>query len=68
MNIRTALRNDRLCASLTGLRVSEFNDLSKRFQLELFEYENKRVVDRIRKLEAEEVATLKVLKRSFFTF
>lgn len=27
MNINTALRNDRLCASLTGLRVHEFNQL-----------------------------------------
>ena len=50
MNIRTALRNDRLCASLTGLRIHEFNDLVNDFSWNYFEFEHKRKPDRIRKV------------------
>lgn len=50
MNIRAALRSNRLCASATGLNVNEFNSLVHDFEWNYSEFEHKRVVNRIRKV------------------
>ena len=49
MNVAAALHTDRLCASLTGLRVSEFKDLSESFAWNWEEYAHTRKLDRKRK-------------------
>lgn len=50
MNIRSALRTDRMCKALTGLTVGEFNQLIADFSWNYQEYEAKRKPDRIRKV------------------
>ena|SRR5271157_157441 len=50
MNIRSALHTDRMCASLTGLRVKEFEALVHDFSWNYSEFENKRKPDRVRKV------------------
>lgn len=50
MNIRSALRTDRMCKALTGLTVKEFTDLVADFFWNYQEYEAKRKPDRKRKL------------------
>lgn len=48
MNINTALRNDRLCAALTGLRVKEFNQLLSLFSPVLTQELKDRNPERVR--------------------
>ena len=50
MQIRSALRTDRLCKSLTGLTVAEFTNLVSDFSWNYHEYEAKRITERKRKL------------------
>lgn len=50
MNVTAALHTDRLCASLTGLRVAEFQDLVESFRVHWEEYRHKRKPDRKRKI------------------
>ena len=50
MNIRAALRTDRMCKALTGLTVCEFENLVADFSWNYAEYEAKRKPDRKRKL------------------
>ncbi|MBI5358489.1 IS5/IS1182 family transposase, partial [Candidatus Amesbacteria bacterium] len=50
MNIRSALRTDRMCKALTGLTMREFESLVTDFSWNYFEYEAKRKPDRLRKL------------------
>ena len=38
MHIQSVLHSDKLCASLTGLRVAEFNDLVPQFENNYREY------------------------------
>lgn len=66
MNIRTALRNDRLCASLTGLRIKEFNDLVNDFSWNYLEYEHKRKPDRVRKVGGGRGSYLKNVEEKLF--
>lgn len=50
MNIRSALRTDRMCKALTGLTIKEFQNLVDDFSWNYQEYESKRKPDRKRKL------------------
>jgi len=50
VNIRSALRTDRMCKALTGLTVKEFENLVADFSWNYSEYEAKRKPDRLRKL------------------
>lgn len=50
MNIRAALKSDRMCKALTGLSIREFENLVIEFQWNYQEYEAKRKPDRKRKL------------------
>lgn len=50
MNIKAALRTDRMCKALTGLTVREFNDLAEDFRWNYQEYEARRKPDRKRKV------------------
>ncbi len=50
MNVRAALRSNRLCASATGLNVAEFESLVHDFSWNYSEFEHKRVPNRIRKV------------------
>lgn len=49
MRVASALQSDRLCTSLTGLRVAEFRDLTESFAWNWEEYANRRKSDRKRK-------------------
>jgi hypothetical protein len=48
VNIASALHTDRICLSLTGLRVSEFKDLAESFRWNYTEYVRKANPNRIR--------------------
>lgn len=50
MNVAAALGSDRLCASLTGLRVREFRDLVSQFEWNYTAYLHERKPDRKRKI------------------
>ncbi len=50
MNIASALRTDRMCKALTGLKVSEFNNLVVDFEWNYTEYAAKRKGKRERKI------------------
>lgn len=50
MNIKPALRTDRMCRALTGLSVKQFNDLVTDFSWNYGQYEATRKPDRKRKL------------------
>lgn len=50
MQIRSALRTDRMCKALTGLKVSEFESLVADFTWNYNEYEAKRKKGRLRKV------------------
>ena len=66
MNIRTALRTDRLCSSLTGLRVREFNNLVNDFSWNYLEYEHQRKPDRKRKLGGGRDSYLETIEEKLF--
>lgn len=50
MNIASALHTDRSCLSLTGLRVTEFQELVERFRWNWDAYAHERYPDRTRKI------------------
>ncbi len=66
MYIQSALHNDRLCASLTGLRVNEFNDLVPQFANNLQEYWITLRDDRKRKVGAGRRGKLPTIEEKLF--
>lgn len=66
MQIRSALRTDRLCKSLTGLTVSEFNNLTADFSWNYHEYEEKRITERKRKLGGGRGSKIETIEEKLF--
>lgn len=66
MNIRPALRTNRMCNALTGLTVKEFERLVADFSWNYSEYEAKRKPDRIRKLGGGRNSKLESLEEKLF--
>jgi hypothetical protein len=66
MQIRSALRTDRLCKSLTGLKVSEFNDLVADFSWNYREYEAKRLPNRKRKVGGGRGSKIETIEEKLF--
>lgn len=66
MNIKAALHTDRMCKALTGLTVSEFNNLLIDFSWNYQEYEVKRKPDRQRKLGGGAHGVLEEMEEKFF--
>jgi hypothetical protein len=66
MQIRSALRTDRMCKSLTGLTVSEFNNLVADFSWNYHEYEAKRIKTRIRKLGGGRGSKIETIEEKLF--
>ena len=66
MYIASALHNDRLCASLTGLRVQEFTDLVFQFENNLKEYWITLRNDRKRKVGAGRKGKLPTVEEKLF--
>jgi hypothetical protein len=66
MNIRSALRTDRMCKALTGLTIKEFNNLVADFSWNYQEYEAKRKPDRKRKLGGGRDSYLKTSEDKLF--
>lgn len=66
MNIKAALHTDRMCKALTGLTVSEFNNLLIDFSWNYQEYEVKRKPDRQRRLGGGAHGVLEEMEEKFF--
>lgn len=66
MNISAALSSDRLCASLTGLRVSEFNDLVESFRVNHHEFWIKMNPVRMRAVGGGRTGALKTIEEKLF--
>jgi hypothetical protein len=66
MYIASALRTDRMCKALTGLTVSEFNNLAVDFEWNYKEYEAKRKKDRVRKIGGGRTSKLETVKEKLF--
>lgn len=66
MYIASALRTDRMCAALTGLKVSEFNSLVVDFAWNYKEFEAQRKPDRMRKLGGGRTSKLKTVEEKLF--
>ena len=66
MQIRSALRTDRLCTSLTGLKVSEFKALVADFAWNYGEYEAKRIPKRKRKLGGGRGSKIETIEEKLF--
>lgn len=66
MYIQSALHSDRLCASLTGLRVSEFIDLVPQFENNFKEYRITLRTDRKRKVGAGRKGKLPTSEEKLF--
>ncbi len=66
MSIASALRTDRLCSALTGLKVSEFTTLVADFSWNYHEYEAKRKEKRIRKLGGGRSSKLGSMEEKLF--
>lgn len=66
MQIRSALRTDRLCKSLTGLTVFEFNNLVSDFSWNYHEYEAKRIKERVRKLGGGRESKIETIEEKLF--
>lgn len=66
MYIQSALHSDRLCASLTGLRVAEFNDLVPQFANNYKEYWIHLRDDRKRKVGAGRKGKLPTIEEKLF--
>ena len=66
MYIASALRTDRMCKALTGLKVSEFNNLVIDFEWNYKEFEVKRKKDRVRKLGGGRTSKLTTAKEKLF--
>lgn len=62
MNIASALHTDRLCTSLTGLRVREFEDLVENFRWNYNEYVKKANPNRIRAVGGGRSGNLKTVE------
>jgi hypothetical protein len=66
MNIRTALRTDRMCKALTGLTVDEFKDLLVDFSWNYAEYEAKKKPKRKRKIGGGAHGILETMEEKLF--
>lgn len=66
MNIKAALRTDRMCKALTGLSVREFINLTADFSWNYEEYEAKRKPDRKRKIGGGRSAYLEDIESKLF--
>lgn len=66
MNIRTALRTDRMCKALTGLTVVEFNTLLVDFSWNYTEIEAKKKKERKRKIGGGAKGVLETMEDKFF--
>lgn len=66
MNIRAALRTDRMCKALTGLTVKEFEDLLVNFTWNYTEYEAKKKPRRKRKIGGGAHGILETIEDKFF--
>lgn len=66
MNIKAALKTDRMCKSLTGLMVAEFENFVDDFSWNYAEYEAKRKPDRKRKIGGGRDAKLKSIEEKLF--
>lgn len=66
MQIRSALGTDRICKSLTGLKVSEFNNLVADFSWNYHEYEAKRIKQRKRRLGGGRGSKIETIEEKLF--
>lgn len=66
MNIKAALRTDRMCKGLTGLTIKEFNDLVTDFSWNYTEYEVKRKPERKRKVGGGRSSKVNDLEEKLF--
>src|SRR3989344_752901 len=66
VNIRAALRTDRMCKALTGLTIREFENLVTDFSWNYAEYEAKRKPDRRRKLGGGRNSKLASIEEKLF--
>src|SRR5258708_6097491 len=66
MQIRSALRTNRMCTGLTGLTVAEFESLVADFSWNYREYEAKRKPKRIRKLGAGRSSKIETSEEKLF--
>jgi hypothetical protein len=66
MNISPALSNDRLCSSLTGLRVHEFKEIIESFRWNYQEYWIKLNPSRVRKIGGGRKGALKTIEEKLF--
>ena len=66
MNIRTALRSDRMCKALTGLTITEFTTLLVDFSWNYTEYEAKKKVKRKRKIGGGAKGVLRTMEDKLF--
>lgn len=66
MQIRSALRTNRMCKSLTGLTVSEFTNLTADFSWNYHEYEAKRIPERKRKLGGGRGSKIETIEEKLF--
>ncbi len=66
MYIASALRTDRMCKALTGLKVSEFNSLVTDFEWNYQEYEAKRKKNRQRKVGGGRNSKIETIEEKLF--
>lgn len=66
MQIRSALRTDRMCKALTGLKVSEFTALVGEFEIYYKEYEAKRKKKRLRKIGGGRDSKIESIEEKLF--
>jgi len=66
MYIASALRTDRMCKALTGLKVAEFESLTIDFEVYYKEYEAKRKKKRIRKIGGGRNSKIETAKEKLF--
>jgi len=66
MNIASALRTDRMCKALTGLKVSEFNNLVVDFEWNYTEYAAKRKRKRERKIGGGRNSKIETIQEKLF--
>ncbi len=66
MYIASALRTDRMCKALTGLTVSEFNNLAVDFEWNYKEFEAKRKKKRERKIGGGRNSKIETVKEKLF--
>jgi hypothetical protein len=66
MQIRSALRTDRMCKALTGLKVSEFENLVVDFAWNYKEYEAKKKKKRVRKIGGGRNSRIESMEEKLF--